>query len=225
MPMSSFWTSGRSRRLQVHAAVNDPHCFLSLRFSFDNNNVLCLNLCSACGVCGASCWVVITLGDAGIEPEDIAKRLIDYGFHAPTMSWPVTGTLMVEPTESESKVSPYLTLHLCLLPRPHPCVACVPPRPPPPQPPSLGFLVSCPSSVCVRVLQSSLSLVPGFLCAILKNVVKRRRSTELASCSFTMSFVDPLFVAVEICLASAKPDAKPDAWLCSKVMPGACRLS
>ncbi|DBA67740.1 hypothetical protein WJX79_010544 [Trebouxia sp. C0005] len=40
---------------------------------------------------------------AGIEPEDIAKRLIDYGFHAPTMSWPVPGTLMVEPTESESK--------------------------------------------------------------------------------------------------------------------------
>jgi len=40
---------------------------------------------------------------AGIEAEDIAKRLIDYGYHAPTMSWPVTGTLMVEPTESESK--------------------------------------------------------------------------------------------------------------------------
>jgi len=40
---------------------------------------------------------------AGIEVEDIAKRLMDYGFHAPTMSWPVTGTLMVEPTESESK--------------------------------------------------------------------------------------------------------------------------
>ncbi len=40
---------------------------------------------------------------AGILAEDIAKRLIDYGFHAPTMSWPVTGTLMVEPTESESK--------------------------------------------------------------------------------------------------------------------------
>jgi hypothetical protein len=39
----------------------------------------------------------------GIEAEDIAKRLIDYGFHAPTMSWPVAGTLMVEPTESESK--------------------------------------------------------------------------------------------------------------------------
>ena len=40
---------------------------------------------------------------AGVGAEDIAKRLIDYGFHAPTMSWPVTGTLMVEPTESESK--------------------------------------------------------------------------------------------------------------------------
>lgn len=38
---------------------------------------------------------------ANITEEDIAKRLIDYGFHAPTMSWPVTGTLMVEPTESE----------------------------------------------------------------------------------------------------------------------------
>lgn len=39
---------------------------------------------------------------AGIEVEDIAKRLIDYGFHPPTMSWPVPGTLMIEPTESES---------------------------------------------------------------------------------------------------------------------------
>jgi glycine dehydrogenase len=39
----------------------------------------------------------------GVEVEDIAKRLIDYGFHAPTMSWPVPGTLMIEPTESESK--------------------------------------------------------------------------------------------------------------------------
>ena len=35
--------------------------------------------------------------------EDVAKRLMDYGFHAPTMSWPVAGTLMIEPTESESK--------------------------------------------------------------------------------------------------------------------------
>lgn len=42
---------------------------------------------------------------AGIEPEDVAKRLMDYGFHGPTMSWPVPGTLMIEPTESESKVS------------------------------------------------------------------------------------------------------------------------
>ncbi|RVU35044.1 glycine dehydrogenase (aminomethyl-transferring) [Hwanghaeella grinnelliae] len=39
----------------------------------------------------------------GISNEDVAKRLIDYGFHAPTMSWPVAGTLMIEPTESESK--------------------------------------------------------------------------------------------------------------------------
>jgi glycine dehydrogenase len=42
-------------------------------------------------------------GGAGIEVEDIAKRLMDYGFHAPTMSFPVAGTMMVEPTESESK--------------------------------------------------------------------------------------------------------------------------
>ena len=40
---------------------------------------------------------------AGIKIDDIAKRLMDYGFHAPTMSWPVPGTLMIEPTESESK--------------------------------------------------------------------------------------------------------------------------
>ncbi|MCW3099526.1 MAG: glycine dehydrogenase, decarboxylating [Chthonomonadaceae bacterium] len=40
---------------------------------------------------------------AGIEVEDVAKRLMDYGFHAPTVSWPVPGTVMVEPTESESK--------------------------------------------------------------------------------------------------------------------------
>ncbi|MEN8248771.1 MAG: aminomethyl-transferring glycine dehydrogenase [Bacteroidota bacterium] len=40
---------------------------------------------------------------AGIEVEDVAKRLMDYGFHAPTVSFPVPGTLMVEPTESESK--------------------------------------------------------------------------------------------------------------------------
>lgn len=41
---------------------------------------------------------------SGIVVEDVAKRLIDYGFHAPTMSWPVAGTLMVEPTESEPKI-------------------------------------------------------------------------------------------------------------------------
>jgi glycine dehydrogenase len=41
---------------------------------------------------------------AGIEVDDVAKRLMDYGFHAPTVSWPVPGTMMIEPTESESLV-------------------------------------------------------------------------------------------------------------------------
>ena len=41
--------------------------------------------------------------EANVEVEDVAKRLMDYGFHAPTVSWPVAGTLMIEPTESESK--------------------------------------------------------------------------------------------------------------------------
>ena len=40
---------------------------------------------------------------SGLTVDDIAKRMIDYGFHAPTMSWPVAGTLMVEPTESEPR--------------------------------------------------------------------------------------------------------------------------
>nr|HPI41252.1 glycine dehydrogenase (aminomethyl-transferring) [Pseudobdellovibrionaceae bacterium] len=39
----------------------------------------------------------------GVDVTDVAKRLMDFGFHAPTMSWPVIGTLMIEPTESESK--------------------------------------------------------------------------------------------------------------------------
>jgi glycine dehydrogenase len=43
------------------------------------------------------------LEEAGVTVDDIAKRLIDCGFHPPTMSWPVAGTLMVEPTESETK--------------------------------------------------------------------------------------------------------------------------
>ncbi|MCB0414210.1 MAG: glycine dehydrogenase (aminomethyl-transferring), partial [Bdellovibrionales bacterium] len=41
--------------------------------------------------------------ESGIDVNDVAKRLMDYGFHSPTMSWPVAGTLMIEPTESESK--------------------------------------------------------------------------------------------------------------------------
>jgi glycine dehydrogenase len=60
---------------------------------------------------GSQGWVahecIIDLRDlkasAGVEVADVAKRLMDYGYHAPTMSWPVPGTLMIEPTESESK--------------------------------------------------------------------------------------------------------------------------
>jgi glycine dehydrogenase len=44
----------------------------------------------------------VVKGSSGVEVEDIAKRLMDYGFHAPTVSFPVAGTLMIEPTESES---------------------------------------------------------------------------------------------------------------------------
>src|SRR5688572_2743974 len=43
------------------------------------------------------------LKDSGVQVDDVAKRLMDYGFHSPTMSFPVAGTLMVEPTESEPK--------------------------------------------------------------------------------------------------------------------------
>ena len=49
---------------------------------------------------------------SGISEEDVAKRLQDFGFHAPTMSWPVAGTLMIEPTESEDKVRDFLKLIL-----------------------------------------------------------------------------------------------------------------
>ena len=52
----------------------------------------------------------------GVDAEDIAKRLIDYGFHAPTMSFPVPGTLMIEPTESESKteLDRFIQAMLCI---------------------------------------------------------------------------------------------------------------
>ncbi len=54
--------------------------------------------------------------ETGISAEDIAKRLIDYGFHAPTMSFPVPGTLMIEPTESESKaeLDRFITAMRCI---------------------------------------------------------------------------------------------------------------
>ena len=52
---------------------------------------------------------------AGIDCHDICKRLMDYGFHGPTVSWPVAGTLMIEPTESESKKEIDLIVMLFLL--------------------------------------------------------------------------------------------------------------
>ena len=56
------------------------------------------------GLCAHECILdTRPLKAAGIEVDDIAKRLMDFGFHAPTMSFPVPGTLMIEPTESESK--------------------------------------------------------------------------------------------------------------------------
>lgn len=56
------------------------------------------------GMCGHEFIVDIRpFVDHGIEAIDVAKRLQDYGFHSPTMSWPVTNTLMIEPTESEGK--------------------------------------------------------------------------------------------------------------------------
>ncbi|MFT7387638.1 MAG: glycine dehydrogenase [Candidatus Endobugula sp.] len=53
--------------------------------------------------------------DCGVSVDDVAKRLIDYGFHAPTMSFPVSGTLMIEPTESESKVEIDRFIHAMLM--------------------------------------------------------------------------------------------------------------
>src|SRR5437588_6947032 len=56
------------------------------------------------GLVGNECIVDLRQWkSAGIEVEDVAKRLMDYGFHAPTVSWPVAGTMMIEPTESEAK--------------------------------------------------------------------------------------------------------------------------
>jgi glycine dehydrogenase len=56
------------------------------------------------GLVAHECIVDLRLWkSAGIEVEDVAKRLMDYGFHAPTISWPIAGTMMIEPTESESK--------------------------------------------------------------------------------------------------------------------------
>ncbi len=61
--------------------------------------VVSYTLFSSKMACSTTTFVYAT----GVKAEDIAKRLMDYGYHAPTMSWPVPGTLMIEPTESESK--------------------------------------------------------------------------------------------------------------------------
>src|SRR5436305_1166047 len=58
-------------------------------FQLDLHKTFCLP--------AVGCWAVV------VEVGDVAKRLMDYGFHAPTVSWPVAGTMMIEPTESESK--------------------------------------------------------------------------------------------------------------------------
>ena len=57
-----------------------------------------------CGLVAHECIIDLRplKGLAGVQVDDVAKRLVDYGFHAPTMSWPVAGTMMIEPTESES---------------------------------------------------------------------------------------------------------------------------
>ena len=54
--------------------------------------------------------------DTGVEVEDVAKRLMDFGFHAPTISFPVPGTIMIEPTESESKaeLDRFIDAMLCI---------------------------------------------------------------------------------------------------------------
>ena len=57
------------------------------------------------GLVAHECIVDLRQLPAGIKVDDAAKRLIDYGFHAPTMSFPVAGTFMIEPTESESQAA------------------------------------------------------------------------------------------------------------------------
>jgi glycine dehydrogenase len=52
---------------------------------------------------------------SGISEEEVTKRLMDFGFHAPTMSFPIAGTLMIEPTESESKMELYRFINAMIL--------------------------------------------------------------------------------------------------------------
>ncbi|MFA7237538.1 MAG: aminomethyl-transferring glycine dehydrogenase, partial [Phycisphaeraceae bacterium] len=87
------------RRASEHAILNANYMAARLR---DKYQILYTNFRGRC----AHEFIVDCrpLADAAhVTVEDIAKRLMDYGFHAPTMSWPVGGTLMIEPTESESR--------------------------------------------------------------------------------------------------------------------------
>lgn len=87
------------RRASEHAILSANYLASELRSSFP---VLYTN---AQGLVAHECILDTRPFKAlGVTVDDIAKRLMDYGFHAPTMSWPVAGTLMIEPTESEPKI-------------------------------------------------------------------------------------------------------------------------
>ncbi|MBP6686624.1 MAG: aminomethyl-transferring glycine dehydrogenase [Lacibacter sp.] len=87
------------KRATEYAILNANYMKARLQHDFD------ILYTSANGTCAHEFIVDLRpfKNTAGIEAEDVAKRLMDYGFHAPTMSFPVPGTIMIEPTESEDK--------------------------------------------------------------------------------------------------------------------------
>jgi glycine dehydrogenase len=91
-------SSGLDRASQV-AVLNANYVAARLRDSYP------VLYSGAAGLVAHECILDVRgiTHDTGVSVDDVAKRLIDYGFHAPTMSFPVAGTLMVEPTESESR--------------------------------------------------------------------------------------------------------------------------
>lgn len=97
---------GRWRRLEACLLFPaDVWCRLLLFVTLGSSDSHTAMIFPAVACCRVSCCAVLCAAHAhtGVKAEDIAKRLMDYGYHAPTMSWPVPGTLMIEPTESESK--------------------------------------------------------------------------------------------------------------------------